>query len=133
MTNIKYFGFAKEGASVPVLGLTLSHSDEEDIKIEVSKVHPANLGVGAVEPVRPQGRRETEDQVAAWVLALQERFPRVHLPHSLQHQLPRKTHLRSHQPSQGASVEARRLRNIAQRTNGGSQSTLKLHTQETLQ
>ena len=38
MTNIKYFGFAKVGASVPVLGLTLSPSDEEDIKIEVSKV-----------------------------------------------------------------------------------------------
>ena len=38
MTNIKYCGFAKEGASVPVLGLTLIATEEEDIKIEVSKV-----------------------------------------------------------------------------------------------
>jgi len=33
MTNIKYFGFAKDSASVPVLGLVFQSGDEEDIKI----------------------------------------------------------------------------------------------------
>jgi hypothetical protein len=33
MANIKYFGFAKESASVPILGLILQESDKEDIKI----------------------------------------------------------------------------------------------------
>jgi hypothetical protein len=38
MSNIKYFAFAKVSASVPVYGLVLDKTEEEEIKIEVSKV-----------------------------------------------------------------------------------------------
>jgi len=38
MSNIKYFGFVKESASVPVFAVILDKAIEQDLKIEVSKV-----------------------------------------------------------------------------------------------
>ena len=96
MASLRFLGFAKENASVPVYELTVDKSLEEGLKNEVPKV-PKNLYSGHHETsrTRSQKRGETKNQIGIRGLVLQKGRQRFCILCSLYLKLPLKTHLRS--------------------------------------